>query len=248
MSHQLISQVLNEYDHLSIQRGSKSRSKDNDVAFLAKGKKGNHHTKKCTDTCRNCGWDGHKAENCQEEGGGKHGQAPKHWKLRGKKSKADMKKTVQANMAATTVWLAEAIAVKEIEATMTLPFAMLTHSSIAELYDSGALQHFSPFCDQFVRFETIPPRPISTADKRTFQGVGQGDIYIEVSNGDKSTCVLLKDVLYTLSMDVTLISISKLTAAGYSALFHDSVCRIFNRYKKLVGEVEVSNGLYRVKH
>ena len=255
MSHQLISQVLNEYDHLSIQRGSKSWSKDNDIAFLAEGKKGNHHTKKCTDTCGNCGWDGHKAENCWEEGGGKHGQAPKHWKLQGKKLKADTKKTMQANMAATTatsepdgVWLAEAIAVEEIEATMTLPFAMLARSSIAELYDSSASQHFSPFCDQFVRFETIPPRPISAADKRTFQAVGQGDIYIEVPNSDKSTCVLLKDVLYALSMGVTLVSISKLTTAGYSALFHDSICCIFNCYKKLVGEVEVSNGLYRVKH
>ena len=81
MSHQLISQVLNEYNHLSIQRGSKSWSKDDDVAFSAEGKKGNRHIKQCTDTCGNCGWDGHKAENCWEEGGGKHGQAPKHWKL-----------------------------------------------------------------------------------------------------------------------------------------------------------------------
>ena len=162
---------------------------------------------------------------------------------------------MQANVAATTatsepdgVWLAEATAVEEIEATMTLPFAMLTHSSIAELYNSGASQHFSPFHDQFVRFKTIPPRPISAAEKRTFQAVGQGDIYIEVPNGDKSTCILLKDVLYTPSMGVTLISISKLTAAGYSALFRNSVCCIFNHYKKLVGEVEVSNGLYHIKH
>ena len=50
------------------------------------------------------------------------------------------------------------------------------------------------------------------------------------------------------SMGVTLISISKLTAAGYSALFHDSACQIFNPQKKPVGEVQVSNGLYCVKH
>ena len=49
-------------------------------------------------------------------------------------------------------------------------------------------------------------------------------------------------------MGVTLISISKLTTAGYLALFRDSVCRIFNHQRKLVGEVEISNGLYRVKH
>ena len=64
------------------------------------------------------------------------------------------KKTTQANMAATTttlepdgVWLAEAATVEEIEATMSLPFAMLAYSFVAELYDSGASQHFSPFHD-----------------------------------------------------------------------------------------------------
>ena len=85
-------------------------------------------------------------------------------------------------------------------------------------------------------------------DKCTFQAIGQGDIYIEVPNGNKSTCIPLKDVLYALSMGVTLILISKLTTAGYLALFHDSICHIFNCYKKLVGQVKVSNGLYRVKH
>ena len=252
-SQQLISQVLNEYNCFSIQKGSKSKPKDDDVAFTADGKKGRGR-KKCTDTCGNCGWYGHRTNSCWEEGGAKHGQAPKGWKPRGKKSKSDSKKTPQANVATTMtmepngVWLAEAAAVKETTATITLPYAMLAHSSTAELYDSGASQHFSPFRDRFVKFESIPLRPISAADKRTFHAIGQGDLYIEIPNGSTTTQVLLKYVLYALSMGITLVSISKLAATGYSALFHDSACHVFNPRKKLVGEVQVSNGLYHVKH
>ncbi|KIK79043.1 hypothetical protein PAXRUDRAFT_101698, partial [Paxillus rubicundulus Ve08.2h10] len=48
-------------------------------------------------------------------------------------------------------------------------------------------------------------------------------------------------------MGVTLVSISKLTTAGYAAVFRDTVCRIFNPRKKLVGEIPLSNGLYHIK-
>ena len=48
-------------------------------------------------------------------------------------------------------------------------------------------------------------------------------------------------------MGVTLVSISKLAAAGYAALFRDSVCRIFNPQKKLVGEIPISNSLYCIR-
>ncbi|KAG6327602.1 hypothetical protein ID866_11487 [Astraeus odoratus] len=47
-------------------------------------------------------------------------------------------------------------------------------------------------------------------------------------------------------MSLTLISISKLNAAGYAALFHDSCCKIFNARKKLLGVIPVSKGLYAV--
>jgi hypothetical protein len=151
----------------------------------------------------NCGWYGHKTDSCWEEGGAKHGQAPKNWKPQGKQSKSDSKRSPQANAAMTTtttesdgVWLAEATAVEETMATITLPYAMLARSSIVELYDSGASQHFSPFCERFVKFESIPPRPISTADKWMFHAVGCGDLYIKIPNSSTATQVLLKDILY----------------------------------------------------
>ncbi|KIJ06095.1 hypothetical protein PAXINDRAFT_22965, partial [Paxillus involutus ATCC 200175] len=64
-----------------------------------------------------------------------------------------------------------------------------------------------------------PPKPITTADKRTFDAIGRGDLHIELPNGANKTRILLKNVLYAPSMGVTLVSISKLTAAGYAALF-----------------------------
>ena len=135
------------------------------------------------------------------------------------------------------VWLAETPVITEPEATMTLPHPMLTHSSATELYDSGVSQHFSPFYNQFVRFKSIPPKSISTADKHMFQAIGQGDLHVKVPNRDMTMQILLKDILYVPSMGVTLVLTSKLAVAGYSALFCGSVCDIFNPHKKLVGVV-----------
>ncbi|KAG6328209.1 hypothetical protein ID866_10879, partial [Astraeus odoratus] len=47
-------------------------------------------------------------------------------------------------------------------------------------------------------------------------------------------------------MSLTLISISKLDAAGYAALFHDLCCKIFDTKKKLLGVIPVSKWLYAV--
>lgn len=99
-----------------------------------------------------------------------------------------------------------------------------TDHTVTELYDSGASRHMSPYRNQFTNFETISPRPIKAADKRTFNAIGKGDLHIEVPNGKTRTRILLHDVLYAPSMGVTLISISRLTTAGYTALFRDSIC------------------------
>jgi len=117
-----------------------------------------------------------------------------------------------------------------------------------ELYDSGASQHMSPYRHRFLNFKSISPHPIQAADKRTFDAIGRGDLPIEVPNGKTTTCILLTNVLYAPSMGATLVSISRLTRAGYAALFCGNMCRIFNQNKKQLGEVLVSGNLYRMKH
>ncbi|KAG1837996.1 hypothetical protein F4604DRAFT_1600971, partial [Suillus subluteus] len=122
--HELMNLVTNEYDRLLIQSGTKGKSKSDDVAFSADGTshKGKQHSQKSKFpyNCNNCGWKGHKKEDCWEEGGGKAGKAPKGYKLRGKKSKSkddDKSKASGSNADASKskddsepdgVWLASA--------------------------------------------------------------------------------------------------------------------------------------------
>lgn len=101
--------------------------------------------------------------------------------------------------------------------TTTFDYALLANvgadrSKRTELYDSGASRHMS-----------------------SFEAIGKGDMYVSLPNGKSRSRILLKDVLYAPKMGVTLISISRLDAAGFAALFRDSRCRIFDSKKKLHG-------------
>ena len=252
-----MSMVIDTYDQFVAQGTIKSKS--DDVAFNTDSRRDKGcTTKKFDGDCYNCGWHGHRGRDCWEEGGKKHSQAPKGWRPQGKKNKdsKDSKPPRSANVAADekepdAVWLVDSFTDKP-EAMLSLPFATLAYTGMqtntVELYDSGTSQHLSPYREHFVNFVAITPKPIMAADKHTFDATGRGDLYFEIPNGNTKARILLKNVLYAPSMGVTLVSISKLAAAGYAALFCDSVCRIFNPQRKLVGEIPISNGLYRVRH
>jgi hypothetical protein len=53
------------------------------------------------------------------------------------------------------------------------------------LYYSGASCHMSGFRHCFVNFVKIPPKPITTADRRSFSAVGKGDIWVYLPNGEE---------------------------------------------------------------
>jgi hypothetical protein len=55
-------------------------------------------------------------------------------------------------------------------------------------------------------------------------------------------------VLYAQDIGVTIVSISRITAAGHKAIFDGPLLKIYNSSKKLLGEVPVNQGLYRVEH
>jgi Reverse transcriptase (RNA-dependent DNA polymerase)/gag-polypeptide of LTR copia-type len=137
--------------------------------------------------------------------------------------------------------------------TTTFEYAMLvdeggTQKTKVELYDSGASCHMSPFHDDFINFVPIVPKSITAADQRSFQAIGKGDVCIEVPNGETPTRIMLKDVLYAPSMALTLVSISRIAAAGYTTVFRDTSCRIYHAQREPVGEISVDGGLYRVHH
>ena len=83
------------------------------------------------------------------------------------------------------------------------------------------------------------------ADKRTFNAIGRGNMYVDVPNGKRTSRVLLRDVLYSPSMNITLVSIGGITSSGSSVLFNGNVCRIFDQSKALIAEIPKQNGLYR---
>lgn len=248
-SDDLMGLILDEYDRLALQDGGKSKPKNEDAAFQADGKRWKGRNSRTPITCHNCGWNGHKKEDCWEEGGGKAGQGPKNWKSRGKKNKSGGENSKSGQRANTAnekkdepdgVWLAT------VEDASPASAGAATSTTV-ELYDSGASQHMSPYRDRFINFKSISPHPIQAADKHTFEAIGRGDLPIELPNGKSKTRILLTNVLYAPSMGVTLVSISRLTSAGHAALFRDESCKIFDANKKLLGEVPVRNGLYQVR-
>ena len=87
----------------------------------------------------------------------------------------------------------------------------------------------SPYIDAFTNFEFIKPKPISTADNRTFEAVGKGDIRIRIPNGDGFTLVTLRDVLYALNIAFTLISLSRANKTGYTTLIEDGELHLIDR-------------------
>ncbi|KAF8160500.1 hypothetical protein BJ912DRAFT_809806, partial [Pholiota molesta] len=84
----------------------------------------------------------------------------------------------------------------------------------------------SGYRHRFTNFIEIDPKPITAADKRSFQATGMGDVLIEIPNGETISKVLLRDVLYAPSMGVTLVSISRITSAGSAVVFSGISCRI----------------------
>ena len=82
-----------------------------------------------------------------------------------------------------------------------------------------------------------------------FYTIGTGDLRISVPNGESFTTVLLRNALHAPEMGTTIISISRITKAGYSVTFDASTCKIRNPSGKLIGIIPQStNGLYKVEH
>src|SRR5271168_512426 len=151
--------------------------------------------------------------------------------------------------------LEDKLTVNNNDEPTTYTFAAITLANTSsilemELYDSGASRHMSPYKHKFINFIPIQRKVLTAADGGHFEAVGKGDMHITMPNGKSSTRILLKDVLYAPKMGVTLISIGKIDTAGCAALFHKSQLRIFSsmKEKKLLAQIEMKDGLYRVEH
>ena len=149
-SDDLMDIILEEYDRLTLQDGGKKKSSGEDAAFGAdaSSKKGKWKGKHFGGNCNNCSWPGHKERDCWEEGGGKAGQAPKNWKLHGKKPKDEKSKKSSASVNATSTAEPDSAWLTTLDSGSStddhIDVFLAQNESIPELYDSGTSQHLSP--------------------------------------------------------------------------------------------------------
>jgi Pol polyprotein, beta-barrel domain/GAG-pre-integrase domain len=101
---------------------------------------------------------------------------------------------------------------------------------------------------RFTTFREIAPRTINATDKTIFKAIGVGNMRIGIPNGKTTTYVTLKDVLYCPDLAFTLISLTCCDAAGFSVLLKDRKCIIRDARGTMLGQVPLSDGLYKVEH
>jgi hypothetical protein len=244
----LMSTIIDEYDRRSL-KSKKAGSSNDDAAYNANA---SQRTQRIKGNCHNCGKYGHMQKDCRGPGGGgASGKGKPDWKGKDKKPETAASAKDKANDDEPEgVWLMNKISPEDERTSFT--FATLTDPSGKQdarikLLDSGASRHMSSHKDLFQDFVSITPKPITMVDKHTFEAISKGSLLITLPNRQLSTKILLKDVLYAPKMGVTLISISRLTAAGYAALFRETLCKIFDEKRRKLGEIPVNKGLYCIK-
>jgi hypothetical protein len=145
----------------------------------------------------------------------------------------------------------EKLAIDNGDEPTTHTFAATTLANIGstletELYDSGTSCHMSCYKHKFINFIPIQRKILTAANGGCFEATGKGNMHISMPVGRSIMKILLKDVLYTPKMGVPLVSIGKIDAAGYAALFHKHQLWIFSSMKerKLLAQIPIINGLY----
>jgi transposase InsO family protein len=252
----VIRMALNEQEKRRLRKG---KDKTPDEAFTAEERK----YKRKNVECYNCHKMGHYKSECWAKGGGKEGQGPRRPRRdeETRNKDKDKSKKESANAAEESPedesWAAIVDADDADDGSKSYNISSVSADSAAltsarpevELYDSGASRHMSPFPHRFTNLQSIPPRPITAANNRVFYATGAGDLKIDVPNGTSSTSITLKDALYAPDMGLTVVSISRIAAAGYSIAFEGKSCTIKNKSGKIVGDIPASpNGLYKVEH
>ena len=226
----------------------KDKKESKDEAFTADTTK--KKSKKDIE-CHNCRKGRHVKADCWAKGGRKEGQGPR------RNCGATAGAASQAEEQSLEAWAA----IEEVECTeanpRTVAAAMAGSSPVrveqvrgaSELYDSGASRHMSPYRERFVSYQSIPLRAITTTDKRIFYAIGTRDLQIKVPNGTSTTSVLLRDALHAPDMGITIVSINRITKAGYTVSFEGDSCKIKNQRGATIGTIPVSsNSLYKVDH
>jgi GAG-pre-integrase domain len=111
--------------------------------------------------------------------------------------------------------------------------------------DSGASRDYCPDWSKFIMYRNVQQK-ITTADGRTLNAIGMGNLQLELPNSSGKTVTIFKDAIHTPEMAFTLISISRLDRAGFLVTFSKEMCTIKNPKSTTIATIPHSDGLYKI--
>ena len=111
--------------------------------------------------------------------------------------------------------------------------------------DSRASRDYCPDQSKFITYRAVQQK-ITTANGRLLDVIGMGDLELELLNGSGKTKTVFKNAIQAPKMAFSLISISRLNRAGYSATFNKGMCTIRNPQSKTIAIIPHSDGLHKI--
>jgi gag-polypeptide of LTR copia-type/Pol polyprotein, beta-barrel domain len=182
----VIQLMTDEYDRQTLKKGKAKLSTDK--AFHAnRQRKGQRNVE-----CFNCHQKGHFKADCWAKGEGKEGQGP-HGSPSSRMGAEES--TSAATHADVEAW-ATIEAVRPQPDVTAIMNEQTNSPTYAEIYDSGATRHMSPYREQFINYHPIDPHPILAANNHIFHAIGASNLKIQVPNEGKFTPVILHDALH----------------------------------------------------
>jgi len=106
-----------------------------------------------------------------------------------------------------------------------------------------------PYCDALKNFIRIPLKSFCAMNKQKMSAVGMGEMTIDVPNSTDVSKLMLTEVLYSLNVGYTLVSVRKLDDKGFELTFSGGRCTICGPIGEHIGAIpKARQGLYHVAH
>ena len=108
---------------------------------------------------------------------------------------------------------------------------------------------YEPYKSSFEKFQIIETRHFQAVNKQTFSTIGKGDIVIDIPIDSGTMQFQPQEVLYSLEVAYTLVSIRCLDEDGFLVTFGGGKCMIRDGNKEVVGVVQkTAMWVYKVEH
>jgi len=120
----------------------------------------------------------------------------------------------------------------------------------AELYDSGALRHISPYKADFISFTPLSlPLYLNAANQHKFPTIGMGTLVVKAPIYGRKSVLTLYDALYMPSVGYTLVSLGALDEEGYTSHIGGRHLRLTSASREQVVDIaRNARRLYKAEH